>query len=77
MPAEAYKSVDGHAKVGDLGLDVPRELGDLCVLVDDVPMLRQRAGEYKVADDSFYARWAAPADAFSQRYLNELLRMAA
>lgn len=48
-----------------------------CVLVDDVPMLRQRAGEYKVADDSFYAGWAAPADAFSQRYLNELLRMAA
>ena len=48
-----------------------------CVLVDDVPMLRQRAGEYKVADDSFYVRWAAPADAFSQRYLNELLRMAA
>ena len=48
-----------------------------CVLVDDVPMLRQRAGEYKVADDSFYARWAAPADAFNQRYLNELLRMAA
>jgi peptidoglycan/xylan/chitin deacetylase (PgdA/CDA1 family) len=48
-----------------------------CVLVDDVPMLRQRAAEYKVADDSFYARWAAPADAFSQRYLNELLRMAA
>jgi peptidoglycan/xylan/chitin deacetylase (PgdA/CDA1 family) len=48
-----------------------------CVLVDDVPMLRQRAAEYKVADDSFYARWAAPADAFNQRYLNELLRMAA
>ncbi len=48
-----------------------------CVLVDDVPMLRQRAAEYKVADDSFYAGWAAPADAFSQRYLNELLRMAA
>jgi peptidoglycan/xylan/chitin deacetylase (PgdA/CDA1 family) len=48
-----------------------------CVLVDDVPMLRQRAAEYKVAGDSFYARWAAPADAFSQRYLNELLRMAA
>ncbi len=48
-----------------------------CVLVDDVPMLRQRAAEYKVADDSFYAQWAAPADAFNQRYLNELLRMAA
>jgi peptidoglycan/xylan/chitin deacetylase (PgdA/CDA1 family) len=48
-----------------------------CVLVDDVPMLRQRAAEYKVADDSFYAGWAAPADAFNQRYLNELLRMAA
>lgn len=48
-----------------------------CVLVDDVPMLRQRASEYKVADDSFYAPWAAPADAFNQRYLNELLRMAA
>ena len=48
-----------------------------CVLVDDVPMLRQRAAEYKIDDDSFYARWAAPADAFNQRYLNELLRMAA
>jgi peptidoglycan/xylan/chitin deacetylase (PgdA/CDA1 family) len=48
-----------------------------CVLVDDVPMLRQRAAEYRVADDSFYAAWAAPADAFNQRYLNELLHMAA
>ncbi|TDV69857.1 peptidoglycan/xylan/chitin deacetylase (PgdA/CDA1 family) [Pseudomonas sp. LP_7_YM] len=48
-----------------------------CVLVDDVPMLRQRAAEYTVAYDSFYARWAAPADAFNQRYLSELLRMAA
>ena len=48
-----------------------------CVLVDDAPMLRQRASEYRVADDSFYVRWAAPADAFNQRYLNELLRMAA
>jgi len=48
-----------------------------CVLVDDLPMLRQRAAEFKVADDSFYARWAAPAAAFNQRYLNELLRMAA
>ncbi|MEQ7918026.1 polysaccharide deacetylase family protein [Xanthomonas sp. WHRI 1810A] len=48
-----------------------------CVLVDDLPMLRQRAGEFQVADDSFYARWAAPAAAFNQRYLSELLRMAA
>ncbi len=48
-----------------------------CVLVDDLPMLRQRAAEFKVADDSFYARWAAPAAAFNQRYLNELLRMGA
>lgn len=48
-----------------------------CVLVDDLPMLRQRAAEFKVADDSFYARWAAPAAAFNQRYLSELLRMAA
>lgn len=48
-----------------------------CVLVDDLPMLRQRAAEFKVADDSFYAQWAAPAAAFNQRYLNELLRMAA
>lgn len=48
-----------------------------CVLVDDLPMLRQRAAEFKVADDSFYAKWAAPAAAFNQRYLSELLRMAA
>jgi peptidoglycan/xylan/chitin deacetylase (PgdA/CDA1 family) len=48
-----------------------------CVLVDDLPMLRQRAAEFKVADDSFYVRWAAPAASFNQRYLSELLRMAA
>ncbi len=48
-----------------------------CVLVDDLPMLRQRAAEFQVADDSFYAKWAAPSAAFNQRYLNELLHMAA
>lgn len=48
-----------------------------CVLVDDLPMFRERASEFTVADDSFYAPWAAPAARFNRVYLNELLRMAA
>lgn len=48
-----------------------------CVLVEDMDMLRQRAAEFKIADDSFYANWAAPSADFYERYLNELLYMAA
>lgn len=48
-----------------------------CVLADDMDQLRERAVEYQIADDSFYASWAKPSEAFHTRYLNELLRMAA
>lgn len=48
-----------------------------CVLADDMDQLRARAVEYQIADDSFYASWAKPSEAFHIRYLNELLRMAA
>ncbi len=48
-----------------------------CVLVEDMDQLRQRATEYTIADDSFYANWAAPSAAFYERYLNELLYQAA
>ncbi len=48
-----------------------------CVLVEDMEMLRERADNFQVADDSFYAAWAVPSRAFHERYLNELLRMAA
>jgi len=48
-----------------------------CVLVEDMQMLRARAEEFHVADDSFYAAWAKPTAAFNERYLNELLYQAA
>lgn len=48
-----------------------------CVLVEDMDQLRQRATEYTIAEDSFYANWAAPSAAFFERYLNELLYQAA
>ena len=50
---------------------------NFCVLVEDMDQLRQRAEEYQVADDSFYAAWARPSAVFHQRYLNELLFLAA
>lgn len=50
---------------------------NFCVLVEDLDMLRQRAAEFTIADDSFYANWAAPSAQFNERYLNELLYMAA
>ncbi|TFZ36594.1 polysaccharide deacetylase family protein [Pseudomonas syringae] len=50
---------------------------NFCVLVEDMDQLRQRAEEYQVSNDSFYANWARPSAAFHQRYLNELLFMAA
>ncbi|AHG42447.1 polysaccharide deacetylase [Pseudomonas syringae CC1557] len=53
------------------------EDANFCVLVEDMDQLRQRAEEYQVANDSFYASWARPGAIFHQRYLNELLFMAA
>ncbi|PBQ12728.1 polysaccharide deacetylase family protein [Pseudomonas syringae] len=50
---------------------------NFCVLVEDMDQLRQRAEEYQVSNDSFYANWARPGATFHQRYLNELLFMAA
>ncbi|WP_455807877.1 polysaccharide deacetylase family protein [Pseudomonas koreensis] len=50
---------------------------NFCVLVEDMDQFRQRAEEYQVSNDSFYANWARPSAAFHQRYLNELLFMAA
>ncbi|WP_099270595.1 polysaccharide deacetylase family protein [Pseudomonas sp. ICMP 561] len=48
-----------------------------CVLVEDMDQLRQRAAEFTIASDSFYANWAAPSATFHERYLNELMYMAA
>jgi peptidoglycan/xylan/chitin deacetylase (PgdA/CDA1 family) len=48
-----------------------------CVLVEDMDMLRQRAAEFTIASDSFYAGWAAPSAIFYERYLNELTYQAA
>ncbi|WP_032633532.1 polysaccharide deacetylase family protein [Pseudomonas syringae] len=53
------------------------EDANFCVLVEDMEQLRQRADEYQVSNDSFYAGWARPSEVFHQRYLNELLFMAA
>lgn len=48
-----------------------------CNYVEDLPTLREQAGKFAVADDSFYAAWAEPSREFHRRYLDELLRMAA
>ncbi|WP_297843309.1 polysaccharide deacetylase family protein [Pseudomonas sp.] len=48
-----------------------------CVLVEDMQMLREQATKFKVADDSFYATWDLPSQVFHDRYLTELLHMAA
>ncbi|MFZ4964503.1 polysaccharide deacetylase family protein [Pseudomonas sp. Mn2068] len=48
-----------------------------CYYVEDMDSLREQAGKFRVAEDSFYARWAEPSRAFHERYLDELLRMAA
>ncbi|MBX8611768.1 polysaccharide deacetylase family protein [Pseudomonas cichorii] len=53
------------------------EDANFCVLVEDMEQLRQRAEEYQVSPDSFYAAWARPSSVFHERYLNELLYMAA
>jgi peptidoglycan/xylan/chitin deacetylase (PgdA/CDA1 family) len=48
-----------------------------CVLVEDMQMLREQATKFTVADDSFYAAWNLPSQGFHERYLTELLHMAA
>lgn len=48
-----------------------------CVLIEDMPMLRDQAAKFVVADDSFYAAWDLPSQVFHDRYLTELLHMAA
>ena len=48
-----------------------------CYYVEDMPTLREQAGKFVVADDSFYAAWAEPSREFHRRYLDEQLRMAA
>lgn len=48
-----------------------------CYYVDDMDSLREQAGKFEVADDSFYVAWAEPAREFHRRYLDEQLRMAA
>ncbi|MBX8588272.1 polysaccharide deacetylase family protein [Pseudomonas cichorii] len=53
------------------------EDANFCVLVEDMEQLRQRAEEYQVSPDSFYTAWARPSAVFHERYLNELLYMAA
>ncbi|MDF2643442.1 MAG: polysaccharide deacetylase [Pseudomonas sp.] len=53
------------------------EDANFCVLVEDMEQLRQRAEEYKVSGDSFYVAWAQPSSTFHDRYLTELLYLAA
>lgn len=53
------------------------EDANFCVLVEDMDQLRQRAEEYTVSGESFYAGWAQPSATFHERYLNELLYLAA
>ena len=48
-----------------------------CFYVEDMDSLQKAAGKFRVAEDSFYVRWAEPARAFSERYLDEQLRLAA
>ncbi|WP_248794751.1 polysaccharide deacetylase family protein [Pseudomonas sp. MWU13-2105] len=48
-----------------------------CFYVEDLESLRTAAGKFRVGEDSFYARWALPSRAFHERYLDELLRLAA
>jgi len=48
-----------------------------CFYVEDMESLQKAAGKFRVAEDSFYVRWAEPARAFNERYLDEQLRLAA
>jgi peptidoglycan/xylan/chitin deacetylase (PgdA/CDA1 family) len=48
-----------------------------CYLVEDMDTLREQAGKFQVAADSYYIRWAEPSRSFHERYLDEQLRKAA
>lgn len=48
-----------------------------CYYVDDMDSLREQAGKFEIADDSFYITWAEPSREFHRRYLDEQLRLAA
>ncbi|MGP4958686.1 polysaccharide deacetylase family protein [Pseudomonas helleri] len=48
-----------------------------CYYVEDMASLREQAGKFEVADDSFYVKWAEPSAGFHRRYLDEQLRLAA
>ena len=48
-----------------------------CYAIDNLPHLREQAGKFQVAADSFYRRWAEPSRTFHARYLDEQLRKAA
>ena len=48
-----------------------------CYYVDGMDSLREQAGKFAIADDSFYVAWAEPGREFHQRYLDEQLRKAA
>ncbi|WP_397449676.1 polysaccharide deacetylase family protein [Pseudomonas sp. NA-150] len=48
-----------------------------CLLVEDLPTLREQAGKFEVASDSYYAAWGQPSQAFHETYLTELLHEAA
>ena len=48
-----------------------------CYYVDDMSSLREQAGKFEIADDSFYVKWSGPSAAFHRRYLDEQLRLAA
>lgn len=53
------------------------EDANFCVYARDMEQLRQRAEEFRIGDDSFYAAWAAPNAVFHRLYLDELLYKAA
>jgi peptidoglycan/xylan/chitin deacetylase (PgdA/CDA1 family) len=53
------------------------EDASFCYAIDNLDDLKAQAGQFAVAADSFYARWAEPGRAFSRTYLDEQLRMAA
>ena len=48
-----------------------------CYYVEGMDSLREQAGKFEIADDSFYVTWAEPSRAFHRRYLDEQLRLAA
>lgn len=48
-----------------------------CYYVDGMDSLREQAGKFEIAPDSFYVDWAEPSAEFHRTYLDEQLRLAA